>query len=323
MILSRFTDERSGAWTDLEKLVGEAKGRPGRLQAGEIRRLGSRYRETVADLAIARRAFPGDPIVGRLEALVVSARPLVYHRRRRSMSLRHLITHGYWAEVRRRPIPLLASALLLLVPALITTFWANANPDAAAEALPANFAALAEKRDDAGGLGMSAAESTFISGYIFVNNIRVALMAFVGGMTAGLLTIFVLVQNGGLHGLLAGVAIWAGNGPRLFELTAAHGVLEISLIIVAGATGLRVAWAFIDPGHRGRGDALIEEARSAFVVAIGTSLCLVVCGIIEGFITPIGLTTWGAVGVGFVFGALYWWAVINLGKPKDTDLVEY
>ena len=89
-------------------------------------------------------------------------------------------------------------------------------------------------------------------------------------------------------GVVGGLAIGAGNGRPFFELVTAHGVLELSCIVVSGAAGLRLGWAIIDPGNRTRGEALREEARAAIEIVLGTAPWLVVAGLVEGFLTPSG-----------------------------------
>ena len=67
-------------------LVVQAGRRTEKLGPLGVRRLGDLYRSTAADLALARRAFPGDPLVVALEQRVGRARYLVYgaHTRRTS-----------------------------------------------------------------------------------------------------------------------------------------------------------------------------------------------------------------------------------------------
>ena len=77
--LDEFVAERAPVWNELEQLVDTAGSKPSRLGADGVRRLGTTYRAAAADLAIARRQFPGDPLLGRLERLVLRARTAVYH----------------------------------------------------------------------------------------------------------------------------------------------------------------------------------------------------------------------------------------------------
>ena len=57
--LDQFVSERAPTWTELEQLVERGGNRPSRLGADGVRRLGDCYRATAADLALARRRFPG------------------------------------------------------------------------------------------------------------------------------------------------------------------------------------------------------------------------------------------------------------------------
>src|ERR671930_1829626 len=79
--VDRFSESRSPGWRELELLVSEAGRRPERLGPEKALRLGALYRSAAADLATARRRFPHDPAVARLEALVGRARHLVYDAR--------------------------------------------------------------------------------------------------------------------------------------------------------------------------------------------------------------------------------------------------
>ena len=62
------------------------------------------YRAAAADLAFARRRFPGDPLIARLEALVLRARATVYARSGRRASLWRFFTRGYWRRLAERPV---------------------------------------------------------------------------------------------------------------------------------------------------------------------------------------------------------------------------
>ena len=135
---------------------------------------------------------------------------------------------------------------------------------------------------------LTLATSGGLATEIFTNNIRVALLAFAGGITAGLVTGWLLLFNGALVGLLAGVEVADGNGSVFFQLVVPHGLLELSLIAVAGAAGFRFAGALVRPGRRRRSEALQEEGRGAVEMALGSALWLIPCGLVEGFVTPAG-----------------------------------
>lgn len=66
-----------------------------------------------------------------------------------------------------------------------------------------------------------------MSTQIFTDGARVALIAFAGGLTGGVLTLFSLVFNGLLLGLVAGYAIHLGASDSIWRLIVPHGVLEL------------------------------------------------------------------------------------------------
>ena len=314
MNLDAFVRARSEGWSSLEALVRTAKRRPESLGPEGVLRLGSLYRAAAADLALARRAFPGDPVVERLERIVAPARALVYSTPSRRLALRHFVTHGYWRLVAERKVPLVLATVLLFGPAFLAGAWALDDPGAASGLVPAEYQTVTEPRTEGQDLGHTVEEEAAFSSQIMTNNIRVSLLAFAAGILAGLGTAGVLVLNGVLFGTVTGLSIGAGNAAPFFELVSAHGVLELSCIVVAGAAGLRLGWSLVEPGRASRGDALRREAVPALALVLGTAPWLVVAGIVEGFVTGSGTGLVGALAVGFALGVIYWTLVVVLGR---------
>ena len=317
--LDEFVSDRAPVWTELDELVTRAGNRPARLGADGVRHLGSTYRATVADLAIARRQFPGDPLLARLERLVARARSAVYHSNRRGGTLREFVAHGYWRRVRERIGLVALAALCLFGPALLAGYWAWRDPGAAGGLVPGEFQYVGEPRTRGEDWGVSVDDQAAFSSEIFTNNIRVAILAFAGGMLLGVGALFVLISNGMILGATFGVAIGVGNGPPLFQQVLAHGILELSCIAVAGAAGIRIGWAIIDPGSRPRGVVLREEARAAAEMLLGTAGWLVVAGLVEGFITPSGQALGTVLAVGVGLGGLFWGGVFWLGRDRAPE----
>lgn len=316
MNLDAFVRARSEGWSRLEELVRAAKRRPESLGPDGVLRLGSLYRSAAADLALARRAFPGDPVVERLERVVAPARALVYSTPSRRLALRHFVTHGYWRLVAERKVPLALATVLLFGPAFLAGAWALDDPGAASGLVPPEYQTVTEPRTEGQDLGLTVEQEAAFSSEIMTNNIRVSLLAFAAGILAGLGTAGVLVLNGVLFGTITGLAVGAGNAAPFFELVSAHGVLELSCIVVAGAAGLRLGWSLVEPGRATRGDALRREAVPALALVLGTAPWLVVAGVVEGFVTGSGTGLLGALAVGFALGVVYWTLVVVLGRAS-------
>ena len=78
--------------------------------------------------------------------------------------------------------------------------------------------------------------------------------------------------------------------------------------------GLRLFWAWVDPGARTRVQSVAHEGRSAAAVALGLVLVLLVSGVIEAFVTPSGLPTWARIGIGVAAEAAFFGYVFVPGR---------
>ncbi len=313
MNLDAFLRERGPSWDELERDLARSRGRPERLGTRGALALGRRYRAAVADLALARRRYPGDPVVDRLERLALAGRQAIYSERSgRAGALWQFAGRGYWRLVIAQPGVLAVAALAWMVPCAVAAVWGVHDPAAALGLVPGAFQGAAHPHPRH--LPAGAVNQAFLSSSIFINNIEVTFVAFAGGLTLGLATVALLAYNGVLLGVLAGITIQTGNFELFLRYVLPHGVLELSCITVAGAAGLRLAWAMIDPGVLPRGVSLRRAARPAVALVLGTAPWLVVAGCTEGFVTPRGLPLAAALVVGLVLGSVYWSLVVARGR---------
>jgi uncharacterized membrane protein SpoIIM required for sporulation len=315
--LERFEAQRGPDWVRLDALLERAAGRRGRrrLGAGGVLELAALYRGAAADLAYARRRFPGDPVVARLEALVVRGRAAVYGRGGRHGSLRAFLLRGYWRRLAERPAMVACAWALLLVPAAAGVIWGLADPGAAVGLVPADFAGAADPPDE--GRDFGAGEGSVFATQVLINNIQVTLIAFVGGLLFGAGTVFALVYNGLLLGTIAGLAFGAGNGEAFVRLISSHGPLELSCIVVGGIAGLRLGHALLMPGSRTRLRSLQAEAPRSVELALGTAPWLVLCGFLEGLATGPELPLAVQVALGVGLAVLFWGLVVWRGRPTN------
>jgi uncharacterized membrane protein SpoIIM required for sporulation len=226
------------------------------------------------------------------------------------------LTTGYWRLIAERPRPLLLAFLLLFGAAALGALWAAQDPAAALGVVPNQFRQVTQPGHP--WHDMTGGEQAQFTTSIFTNNIRVTLVAFAGGITAGIFTALALVYNGLLLGVIGGLMVKAGNGVGFVDLVTAHGVLELSCILVAGAAGLRLGWAIVEPGRLTRRQSLQREARRAVLIAVGTAPWLVIAGIVEGNRANLAESGIGAViGVGAGLGALYWGLVLWRGGARN------
>ena len=107
--------------------------------------------------------------------------------------------------------------------------------------------------------GFDRAFSPTVASEVITNNVRVAAIAFAGGMTGGLLTGWIILTNGLMVGALGAMYARAGFGPDFWATIAPHGVIELSAIQIAGGAGLVLAGGYLRPGRARRGDALVAR----------------------------------------------------------------
>jgi uncharacterized membrane protein SpoIIM required for sporulation len=311
--LSRFLSDRTPSWDALEALLRRAGSRPERLGTDGVLELGALYRAAAADLAHARRAYPGDPVVARLELLVRRGRSLVYARSGARGSARRFFSRDYWILVRALGRWIGLASVALLGTALVVGVWAALDP--AVDEVPRDEAGGDGAAPPVGDRGLASSESAAFSSQLFTNNIRVTFMAFVAGLLCVLPGILIVAYNGAILGAVMGVAAANGNLANVLHLIVAHGVLELSCIVVAAGAGMAVGWAVVDPGEATRRAAVRDVARPTVLVVLGTMPFLVLCGVVEGFVSPAG---WSAVAVtvlGVGIGGGYWALVWRRGAP--------
>jgi len=304
--VDRFVEDRRARWARLGHLIFEANGRVERLAPDDVLELGRLYRAASSDLAVARRDFALDAATERLNDLVAAGHALVYSEAPTSgRRLRRFVLHELPASVRANSRFTAVSFAALAIPLIATFAIGLLLPEIAATALPPETRQhLAERR-----LWTDIPE-----GYRPLV-VRVAIFAFAGGLTAGALTLYLLVANGALLGTVLAVVQGYGLSGGLLTFTAAHGPLEISCIVLSGGAGLRLAWALLRPGDSRRRDALRLAGAQAVRVMLLVIPALGVAGILEAFLSPSDAPIALKLTVGLVAAFALWGYIGLVGRP--------
>jgi uncharacterized membrane protein SpoIIM required for sporulation len=127
------------------------------------------------------------------------------------------------------------------------------------------------------------------SSSIMTNNLSVSFTTFGAGITGGLGTIYMIVFNGVLLGVIGTACALAGMSLQLWSFVAPHGVLELPAIFISAGAGLRLASGLLFPGVIPRKESLVRAGREAVQLLLGCIPMLFVAGIIEGFVSPTDL----------------------------------
>jgi len=281
-----FVRHGRARWAEFETRLQTA--RSGRaLTHDQLEALAVGYRQVLHDHALAAARYPGTAIAERLRALAVSGTHWLSERRaRRSFSPLQFYGDAFPRAVRAHA-PLLGVAVaLFLSAALFGLFLAVVEPSVGMRLLgPRAIAGLREGRLWTDSL-VSVVPPSITSSAIATNNMSVALTAWAGGALAGLGALWVLLWNGLFLGIVFGTVFHYGMADRLGEFVAAHGPLELTLIVVSAAGGLGLGRALVAPDDRPRRVALADAGDKAGVLLLGCLPFFLLLGVVEAFLSP-------------------------------------
>ncbi|MEM8531757.1 MAG: stage II sporulation protein M [Chloroflexota bacterium] len=319
MLAEDFITLKKTNWERLTTLLNKSQSAGlGALSAEELNDLGRLYRSATSDLAVARRDFTNHRVTEYLNSLVARAHAAVYQgqaTRRRSILNFFVVTfpqafRATWGHT-------LAAFLMFMIPAVATFIIAYRDPSAASAIMPGFEGVIQDIRNQREWwLRINEDGRAASASFIMTNNIRVAILAFAGGILLGTLTLFVMVQNGLMLGTIAGAAQAHGFADNLWGFVAAHGVIELSVIFIAGGAGLQLGWSVIRPGLMTRRASLTNAARRAVYLLLGCIPLLIIAGTIEGFISPSSLPVSVKLAVAFFSGVLLYSYLLLSGREK-------
>ena len=323
MDVDAFVAAHHGEWLRLERLINRGR----KLTGAEIDELVELYQRTATHLSVVRSSTPDPVLVGRLSSLVARGRAAVTGAQAPLWrDFARFITVSFPATAYRARRWWLGTAAASVLLGTIVAIWVARNPEVQASiATPYQIRELVE-RDFANYYTEHAAGAFAFQ--VWVNNAWVSAQALIFGILLGIPTLLLLYATSvNQLGFVGGLMFSAGKGDIFLGLILPHGLLELTAVYLACATGLRLGWTVIDPGPRRRGQALAEEGRAAMSIAIGLIGVLLISGAIEGFVTGHVHTTWLRIGIGVVAEVAFLAYVIVLGRKAvragetgDADL---
>lgn len=288
MRVDEFYQSRKGDWETLSKLLDQSQKDMRGLSEAQVRDMARLYRATTSDLALAKRDFPRNEVTVYLNQLVARAHAVVY--RSEPLALKQLwyfATVGFPRLFREAWIFTFIAAAFFILPGVASGVVTYLRPESATLLLPPEAHPLigtVEHKEL--WVDIPVEERPYTAVFIMRNNIQVSFLAFASGLTAGVLTLWILFFNGLIIGTLSGLTSFHGIGFELWTFVIGHGVIELTIIFISGGSGLMLGWAILRPGLMRRRDALAQAARKAVYLLLGAVPWLVVAGTIEGFISP-------------------------------------
>lgn len=322
-MIERFVSRRRARWERLGALLDRTASARQPLSIDELDELARLYRQTAADLAVARRDFPDDQTTLFLNQLLARAHGVVYRDPPAPLSrLRRFFVRELPREYRASWPYLAASAALFFVPLLTVALATILAPETAELIVPPGELELIKTGRT--WFDWRLAARPLMASFIMTNNLTVSLYVLAGGTLAGIGTVLLLVYNGVLIGGVSGALIAYGLGAELVGFVSPHAFLELSVIVVAGASGLMLGRAMVWPGLQTRRDALVAAGERSARLLLGTLPFLIIAGLLEGFVSPAAFA-WPfklMIGLGtaiLMYGYLLVLARHSLGRGERRD----
>ncbi|HEX3553181.1 MAG TPA: stage II sporulation protein M [Thermoanaerobaculia bacterium] len=293
MDYARFVRLRRPVWEAFEAQLAGIRGNRGsrgslrRMDYGTLEEMALRYRQVLHDHALAAARFPGTAAARRLQSLALEGtRRLTGEGRQRPAGLRTFFNRTFPCAFQRQLGLLGIAVALFLFAALWGLTVAVLRPAVGVAFLgPEAIRGLEEGQLWTRSLVTTVPPAVSSSG-IATNNLSVALTAWSGGVLAGLVPLYVVLLNGLMLGAILGVTLHYSMAGELLQFISAHGMLELTLILVSATAGLSLGRALVAAGDRPRAQAAREAGRDSFAVLLGCLPWFVVLALVEVFVSP-------------------------------------
>lgn len=329
--LGRFCAEEEPIWEELDRILRHLEEDPGRvLSLEEIKRFHFLYQRTSNDLAKVQ-TFSSEPrLVHYLDALVSRAYAEIHELRERPTRLapvRWFLT-TFPQTVRRHSRALALSCAITLLGGLFGAGAIALDPGAKEMLMPfphlqmdpSERVAMEEKAVEDRLEGGKAAFSAFL----MTHNLRVSIMVMALGVTYGVGSLLLLLQNGILLGAVAADYALAGETTFLVGWLLPHGAVEIPAVLLAGQAGFTLAGALIGWGERLSLKARLRKVTPDLVTLVGgIAVLLVWAGFVESFLSQVHepvIPYAVKIGLGMVELALLILFLTRCGRGKRDRL---
>ncbi len=317
MNIDKFIKDRQADWEQLEATLK-------RLQKSELKdasesdltELGNLYRRVVSDLSFAKANFKDvrlliylNQLVGKAYAKIYRDEPFTF------MSIVRFFAVEFPSSFRKFFNYILISFALFAVSGIIGFFMTTADHKIAVYSERQVRSKFNEVQRDNKWANIRPEVRPSASSMIMTNNIKVAFMAFAYGISLGIGTVIVLINNGLMLGSISGLCFMKGIGFLLWSFVFPHGMIELTCIFIAGGAGLLIGDSFLRPGELKRQDALKKNAVEAVKLIAGIIPMLVIAGTIEGFVSPSSINGWLKIAIGCFTAVLMFLYFFYAGRP--------
>lgn len=276
-----FINKNKEKWQLFEDVLSKRK----QISPDELSDL---YIEVTDDLSYAKTFYPNSNTEVYLNSIASSAHIKVYKTKKEGKNrIVQFFLKEFPFEFYKHQKQLLIAFLVFAFFSLVGAFSASKDIDFVRLILGDAYVNMTleniEKGDPMAVYKKANEMEMFIG--ITINNIRVAMIAFVFGILFSVGTLYVMMSNGIMLGSFLYFFYEKGLLWESFRTIWIHGTIEISVIIIAGCAGLVLGNGLLFPGTYSRLDSFKRSIKAGLKIMLSTVPFFIVAGFLEGFVT--------------------------------------
>lgn len=277
----KFIQSNLEKWSGMEQICAQAA-------TAAPEELAEAYQELCADLAFAQTHYPEARITTYLNDLTLALHVQVYRRRVSFwQKAKEFFVHEVPITFYRCRLHLAASLAVFVIGMLIGIGSQIDDPEFARGILGNRYVEMTLHNIQQGtpmAVYNSSLESNMFLG-ITMNNLGVSLLTFVGGVLTFFGTGANMMYNAVMVGCFQTFFFQHGVGYESVLAIWLHGTIEISTIILAGASGIRLGIGWLFPGSLTRKAAFRRSAKEGLKMCLGSAPLVTLAAFIEAFFT--------------------------------------
>ncbi len=286
--LLRWLKQRQGTWKKLSEISAPGSGAINDVnEYRQVLDFAEGLRSLASDVSLARITMPGSQLTRTLEILLAQCSSMFNEQPGGAW---RLVKRLYRDEVgqlfylmRQR----ILTVTLIFVMSVFIGWWLIINfPDLVSLFASEQMIEEVEKGSLWTDGLLNIMPSSILAIQIISNNVMVTLFAYAMGVFYGLGTLYIIVLNGLMLGSVFAFTYQHHLFERLLAFILPHGLVELSVICLAGAAGFSLGEALARPGQKSRIESFqksVSVAGKFLVVCVPFFIC---SGVIEGYISP-------------------------------------
>lgn len=246
------------------------------------------YIEITDDLSFAQTFYPNSKTMDYLNMLAKNAHLKIYKTEKESAyKLITFFSKDFPLFFYRHQKELLLTFIVFMIFSLMGVLSAATDGDFSRAIMGDGYIDMTLRNMEKGDPMAVYKEQTQMNMFlgITLNNIKVALIAFIFGVLLGVGTLYIIMTNAVMLGSFQYFFFDHGYFWESVRTIWIHGTIEISVIIVAGCAGLVIGKSILFPGTYSRLNSFTKGMKDGLKIIASTIPFFIIAGFLESYVT--------------------------------------